>query len=335
MRVLFLSLICLAALAVSPAKAQASSCGGTDLLAELQRSDPQRYDALRAKAASAPNHEGRAWRIESEGVPPSLLFGTIHRSDPRLTDLPASVRSALASARTVLVEIAKADAAAFEAEMRANPTLTLAGKGPFFDDGFTQPQKKMAAGVLATFGLPYQNVRMLNPAMVLSIVSFSPCILSRMRTGALLVDQVVEQLGRESGAKIVGLESPREQWTVFEAISGDGMKDVMLSSFAMAAEADDYHETLLQAYLRDETQIIWEFNLEKSKQLGLMQDPDEISRTVMDVMVVERNRTMADRAAPEFEMGGVVMAVGALHLPGEEGLVELLRRKGFTVTRVE
>ena len=28
------------------------------------------------------------------------------------------------------------------------------------------------------------------------------------------------------------------------------------------------------------------------------------------------------------------MAVGALHLPGNEGVIELLRKKGFTLTRV-
>jgi uncharacterized protein YbaP (TraB family) len=29
------------------------------------------------------------------------------------------------------------------------------------------------------------------------------------------------------------------------------------------------------------------------------------------------------------------MAVGALHLPGEEGVIELLRTQGFTLTRVD
>jgi uncharacterized protein YbaP (TraB family) len=29
------------------------------------------------------------------------------------------------------------------------------------------------------------------------------------------------------------------------------------------------------------------------------------------------------------------MAVGALHLPGEDGIIELLRGRGFTVTRLD
>jgi uncharacterized protein YbaP (TraB family) len=41
---------------------------------------------------------------------------------------------------------------------------------------------------------------------------------------------------------------------------------------------------------------------------------------------------MADRAVPLLEKGNVFIAIGALHLPGEEGVVELLRAKGYRLT---
>jgi uncharacterized protein YbaP (TraB family) len=44
---------------------------------------------------------------------------------------------------------------------------------------------------------------------------------------------------------------------------------------------------------------------------------------------------MAEHAAPILANGNVFMAVGALHLPGDQGLVELLRKQGFTVTAVQ
>jgi uncharacterized protein YbaP (TraB family) len=43
---------------------------------------------------------------------------------------------------------------------------------------------------------------------------------------------------------------------------------------------------------------------------------------------------MAERAAPILDSGNVFMAVGALHLPGKDGVIELLRQQGFTVTAV-
>ena len=52
-------------------------------------------------------------------------------------------------------------------------------------------------------------------------------------------------------------------------------------------------------------------------------------------LITDRNHHMADRGAPLLDEGNVFMAVGALHLIGDEGLVELLRQKGFTATPVE
>jgi uncharacterized protein YbaP (TraB family) len=50
-------------------------------------------------------------------------------------------------------------------------------------------------------------------------------------------------------------------------------------------------------------------------------------------IIIDRNHTMATRAGPALAAGNVFIAVGALHLPGEEGLVSLLGKQGFSLTR--
>ncbi len=57
---------------------------------------------------------------------------------------------------------------------------------------------------------------------------------------------------------------------------------------------------------------------------------DEFTR----LLLVGRNATMAERAAPLLNVGGAFIAVGALHLPGKEGLIERLRAQGYRVTKV-
>ena len=51
-------------------------------------------------------------------------------------------------------------------------------------------------------------------------------------------------------------------------------------------------------------------------------------------VITDRNKVMAERAKPYLDKRRTMIAVGAAHLPGDDGLVELLRRQGFTVTAV-
>ena len=51
-------------------------------------------------------------------------------------------------------------------------------------------------------------------------------------------------------------------------------------------------------------------------------------------LVVDRNHRMAERMRQYLQQGQAFIAVGALHLPGEEGLLNLLEQQGYTVRRV-
>ncbi|TIU64218.1 MAG: polysaccharide biosynthesis protein GumN, partial [Mesorhizobium sp.] len=54
-----------------------------------------------------------------------------------------------------------------------------------------------------------------------------------------------------------------------------------------------------------------------------------------ETMITSRNKVMADHAAPFLARGTAFIAVGALHLPGPQGLVEDFRKAGYTVTAVD
>ena len=56
--------------------------------------------------------------------------------------------------------------------------------------------------------------------------------------------------------------------------------------------------------------------------------------TADDYLLTKRNQRFVDRITSELETGGVFIAVGAFHLPGETGLIALLRNDGFEVARI-
>ncbi len=55
---------------------------------------------------------------------------------------------------------------------------------------------------------------------------------------------------------------------------------------------------------------------------------------MMDRLLVRRNANMAERIRVRLKEGNAFVAVGALHLPGDTGLLRLLSTAGYRVTRV-
>jgi hypothetical protein len=54
----------------------------------------------------------------------------------------------------------------------------------------------------------------------------------------------------------------------------------------------------------------------------------------MDRLLRQRNLLMLERMQLRLKEGNAFIAVGAMHLPGEEGLLQLLRRAGYRVTSI-
>src|SRR3546814_13012429 len=64
------------------------------------------------------------------------------------------------------------------------------------------------------------------------------------------------------------------------------------------------------------------------------EDKEPAARQFKEAFVDDRNRTMVERMTPLLERGKAFVAVGALHMPGDEGILHLLEQQGWRVTRV-
>jgi uncharacterized protein len=54
-----------------------------------------------------------------------------------------------------------------------------------------------------------------------------------------------------------------------------------------------------------------------------------------DVLLTNRNRNWVVKLNTLLKDKALVIAVGAGHLPGDKGLINLLRKEGYTLTPVE
>lgn len=320
------------ALAASPASAEAPAlvCGGQNLLEKARIEQPDKYKAFEAAAAKVPNAEGLLWRVSGKAGAPSYLFGTMHAVEDDLVALSEPVRAALKESRSVAVELADASGEKAQAEMLAFVSangLDPAGRGL---DGLSPEQAEAVKARLAETGLPAEIVPMLKPWFLGITMQMSSCMLKQMAGGRPTVDAVVEATGKQQGKTVVGLESMKEQLTAVSSASEDTARRMVRDAVATPTTSDDLQATTLALYRG--RKVGWYFAMDKAT-LGHALDVSSYAEFLEDI-VDRRNRLMFERSKEMVEKGGAFIAVGALHMPGPKGLVELFRQAGYQVEKI-
>lgn len=331
MNILFiLSFLGVLYLATTKARAQDTACTAANLLAEAEADVLKR---IRQDATATPNGEGLLWRVEKGTKAPSFLFGTMHLSDPRVLEMPPAATAAFNEAQTIVIETTDVlDRKKMMAAMAENPSLTMFPPGKGLQDYLTREQQETVSDALAARGVPLGSVAKMKPWMLMSLISLPECEVQRQKSGAVVLDVELARNAEAAGKRLVGLESFAEQLAALTSLPMDLHVQGLVATLQLGSRMDDMMETLTALYLSGETGMF----MPATKEL-LKSDAEtaESYAAFEETMINARNRLMADRAAPILEEGGAFIAVGAMHLPGESGLVELLRDKGYEVEYVE
>ncbi|PLX38398.1 MAG: hypothetical protein C0606_09350 [Hyphomicrobiales bacterium] len=315
-----------------PVAAAPIACGGVDMLATLREEDAAKYRELVEKAGAVPNGRGRLWRIEVPGARPSYLFGTIHFTDERVHAFPQSVIAALDEAKVGAVESLAVlddpmDPAVLE-RAGANPMLP---DGQTLDDVLDESDRSLLKSAMARRLLSYEVHKIQKPWVVSQLLSYPPCELGSLVLGNPIVDKRVAETIRLEGKTLLGLETAEEQFASLDGMPIKTQIALLRMSAQLSPRIDDIHETFLNLYRASDIGMIDALSVHLA---GPDLDP-AVYRDFMDHLLVRRNVRMHERALPQVKKGGIFIAVGALHLPGKEGLVAMFRRDGYTVTLVE
>jgi uncharacterized protein YbaP (TraB family) len=322
------------AVALTSQTAMAAVCGGENLLDKLEGENPGLYQQVAEEAAKTPNGEAMLWKIEGNGAPePSYLLGTIHMTDERVATLSGPVRQVLSTVKTVALEIANVgDKQAMQAELGKRPDLMVLKGGSLWD--YMSPEmQEIISRQLEQVGIPQAVAGRLQPWLPAMTLAVSLCETQRNQAGHLVLDQAVEAYAKAQGAQIVGLESAIEQFAIMSGMPLESQAMFLIDAAKMRDQVNDLNETMIQAYL--DRKVTWFIPLSKAiakEEQTAAQKAAEAD--FMGALIDKRNATMAERAEAMLRNGNALIAVGALHLPGEQGLVALFRKQGFTVTAV-
>lgn len=329
-----LSLLIVFATASPAGAAQEPVCNGNNLLADLQQSKPDVYARLVAEADAVPNGKGLFWKVEKSGSQPSWLLGTMHVTDPRVLVLSPAAREAAASASTVVIESDEIlDEKKATAAIMAKPELSMFTDGRSITDFLSDEEVAQLEAGLREHNIPLAAVSRMKPWIIASFVALPACELARKATGASFLDKKIAEDAVAAGKDVRGLETLIEQLTAMSELPVELHLAALIETLALGDQMEDVIETMTQLYLSGDVGMTMPLLKAVTPSGG---EGDESAYAAFEKRIVtDRNKVMAERAVPFLEQGNAFVAVGALHLPGEEGLVELLRREGFTVSVVD
>jgi uncharacterized protein YbaP (TraB family) len=275
-------------------------------------------------AETMPYADGVLWRIEGAGGTLSHVFGTLHSSDERITSLPEAVSEAFAPSETLAIEVVLDNAANF----KIGRAMMLPGDKRL-DALLTPQQVAQLKDVVAHYHMPFAMVTRFKPWGAMILFSYPPAELLRSAAGKKPLDEVLRERAEATGKKVLGLETVDEQ---IETLDGMMQADQLLlldSTLEQAGEIERMFATLRDAYLARD--LVAVYDLLNAAKAG--DDTGAIERFEQR-LIIDRNRRMVERMDALLQQGGAFVAVGALHLPGRQGILQLLADQGYQVTRV-
>lgn len=256
------------------------------------------------------------WQVDGPEAQRSWLVGTVHSEDARV----------LAFSETLLEVIAAAEVLALELVMDADTLAALSGamveRGPALVEVVAADTVAEVAEALAQdYGLPRQAVERLTVWAAANLLTLPP-----PQTGVFM-DLALQQRAQQVGMAVVALETLEEQLAFLSDMPLALQQEWLTQALAELDQRDGELARLIEVYLMDDLEA-----LAALTAAGMADVSPEFQAFFQTVGLDQRNHTMLTRAQPLLQDGGVLIAVGALHLIGETGLLAQLRDAGYTLT---
>ncbi len=246
---------------------------------------------------------------------PSYLFGTIHLMCPENIYLSDTLREKLTSSEQLVLEL-DFDEPGMMQEMQQ--AMMQPAETPLRELMAEEEYAQLSQFFQDSLNIPEQMLAQLNPIALYGAVA------SKMlgcQPGSY--EQALMAVAQERQIEVEGLESVDEQLEAFGNISEEQQAAYLYDALEdYEASAQEFGK-MLSSYMKQDAELLYELSHAAMAEFGDMEQYLLIDRN--HAWVPEMEEMMAE---PTF------FAVGAGHLGGEEGLLNLLEEAGYTVTAV-
>jgi hypothetical protein len=140
------------------------------------------------------------------------------------------------------------------------------------------------------------------------------------------LDLFFHKKAKKQGKKIIGLEKMIEQIDAINSIPYKTQAQELVTAVNKAMNSTQNEiESLIDFYIQGDLDTLLTITTQHDSI------NNEYNAIIKDVFILKRNINMADRCEKHLKENSTFIAIGAAHLPGENGVIELLRKKGYKV----
>ncbi len=265
------------------------------------------------------------WKI-ADSDSTLYLFGTVHLLPPDLEWKTPAYEAAMADASTTITEANVDDPqiagqiAALTMQLGANPP------GVKLSDILGEERFARFAEVTAKFGLPAETMQPFKPwlamltasVMAIQAQGFDP------NSG---VDKRVTDQAEDEGDTLEYFETAEDQIRMLASLD----EDEMLANFDISLEQIADPDVMLKPMLD-----AWKQGDEAALEEAAIDELRETSPAAFDKLLVQRNTNWADQVEKILAgSGNYFIAVGAMHLVGDDSLIDILDERGVKAERVQ
>jgi uncharacterized protein len=256
------------------------------------------------------------WEISRDNRKPSYIFGTIHVSDPKITRLHVSIREKLENVSIYVMEV-----------LPVPEEVTRFSQMMFYDDGTTlrdfldEELFKRTTSILSKYNLTADSLPFIKPWAAFLIMNYPA-------EEGLPMDLQLLNIAQQQGAVLRGLETLTEQGDLFSNLDIDAQVQLLVDTVCNYEIVNEDFEIMKSLYIKRDLNALYNYTNKYTFSR------EKIYQDLVKRILVDRNKLMVKRMQAFLSEGNAFIAIGALHLPGNEGVLSLLENQGYKITAI-
>ena len=260
--------------------------------------------------------QGLLWKVGKKGLASSYIFGTIHVAERHVSAQLGKVRDVLADSEIFVMEAVPGpnDIALFRQMM-------FFADGTGLKDVISTDLYEETLAVLSAYHLMEEDVSAMKPWAAYLTMSYPAEM-------GVVLDQRLLYLAREGEISTRGLESMEELGSLFNSFSLADQVRLLTDAICHREILEDDFAKMISLYTQGDLAGLSSYGQRYSFA------DNTLYESLTEKILIRRNYRMVERIQPILDKGAAFVAVGALHLPGEEGVLALLDKYDYEITRV-